>query len=115
MVWEIVHEYGSSINLNPWPLHILYGHTDTVTSVDISIELDMVVSASLDGTVNIHTIRKGHYVKTLTFADTIATCLFNNITVKLSNQRHILIYTSGVLKHQEKSASESQVKNYINL
>ena len=47
MVWQIVQEYETSVNLDPKPLHILYGHTDCVTSVDISIELDMIVSASL--------------------------------------------------------------------
>ncbi len=47
MIWQIIQEYETSVNLDPKPMHILYGHTDCVTSVDISIELDMIVSASL--------------------------------------------------------------------
>ena len=97
MVWQIIQEYGSSVNLDPSPLHILYGHNDCVTSVDISIELDMIVSGSLDGTVNIHTIRKGYFVKTLKFLKETA-CICNNVTLKLSNQRHILVYTDTTME-----------------
>ena len=95
IIWQIVQEYGSSINLDPTPMHILYGHNDSVTSVDISIELDMVVSGSIDGTVNIHTILKGYFVKTLSFVNPNIS-RFTNINVKLGNQRHILIYTGGI-------------------
>lgn len=95
MIWQIYQEYGSSVNLDPTPMHILYGHDDCVTSVDISIEQDMVVSASIDGTVNIHTIRKGDFVKSISFwNDRIFS--FNNLNVKISNERHILVYTSGI-------------------
>jgi WD40 repeat protein len=95
MVWQIQQEYGLSVNLDPIPMHILYGHNAPITSVDISNELDIIVSGSLDGTVNIYTILKGHYVRTLSFRnDSISR--FTNINVKLSNQRQILVYASGI-------------------
>ncbi len=96
MIWQVVHEYGVSINLDPTPLHILYGHTECVTSVDISNELDMVVSGSSDGTVNIHTLRAGCFVRTISFWNERIT-VFKNINVKLSNFRHILVYTRATL------------------
>lgn len=37
---------GVPVGLAPKPLQILYGHTDEVTSVGISTELDMAVSGS---------------------------------------------------------------------
>ena len=95
MIWQISQEYGNSVNLDPTPMHILYGHTDCVTAVDISIELDIVVSASMDGTVNMHTILKGYFVKSISFV-TERICRFNDFNIKLNNQRHILIYFSAI-------------------
>lgn len=94
MVWQVIQEYGNSINLEPSPYHILYGHKEMVTCVDISNELDMVISGSLDGTVNIHTLRSGSYVKTLSFANEKIS-IFKDINIKLSNERHILVYAGG--------------------
>ncbi|KAH9489603.1 Neurobeachin-like protein 1 [Bulinus truncatus] len=65
MVWEIIQQGGVSVNLNPKPLQTLYGHDSEVTAVHISTELDLVVSASKDGTVILHTVLKGHYTMTL--------------------------------------------------
>ena len=96
MIWQIVQEYESSVNINPKPEHILYGHTSGVTSVDISIELDMIVSGSLDGTINIHTIRKGDFIKSISFQNEKIN-KFLDINVKLGNQRHLLVYTSSLI------------------
>jgi WD40 repeat protein len=70
------------------PAITLYGHTSEVTCICVSIELDLVVSGSLDGTCNIHTVEHGIYVRTLrpTIGDPI-------INLQLSNERHILIQT----------------------
>uniref|UniRef100_A0A663LW83 Neurobeachin like 1 n=1 Tax=Athene cunicularia TaxID=194338 RepID=A0A663LW83_ATHCN len=46
MIWQIVHQGGVPVGLAPKPLQILYGHTDEVSSVGISTELDMAVSGS---------------------------------------------------------------------
>jgi WD40 repeat protein len=70
------------------PSIILYGHTDEITCVAVSIELDLVVSGSLDGTCNIHTVEHGIYIRTLRpiSNDPI-------INLQLSNERHIIIQT----------------------
>ncbi|XP_042326371.1 neurobeachin-like protein 1 isoform X2 [Sceloporus undulatus] len=65
MIWQIVQQGGVPIGLAPKPLQILYGHTSEVFCVGISTELDMAVSGAKDGTVIVHTIRKGQYMRTL--------------------------------------------------
>ncbi|KAL7977800.1 hypothetical protein Chor_010752 [Crotalus horridus] len=44
---------------------VLYGHEDEVTCVGISTELDMAVSGSKDGTILVHTIRRGQFMMSL--------------------------------------------------
>ncbi|GFO07271.1 neurobeachin-like protein 1, partial [Plakobranchus ocellatus] len=65
MVWEIVQQAGLASNINRRPLQTLYGHDSEVTAVHISTEMDLVVSASKDGTVILHTVLKGLYTMTL--------------------------------------------------
>jgi neurobeachin-like protein 1/2 len=47
------------------PLHTLYGHDLPVTCVSIVTELDMAVSGSSDGSVNVYTLHEGHFLRTL--------------------------------------------------
>ena len=69
------------------PTVTLYGHTSAVTCVSISTELDVVVSGSLDGTCNIHTVEHGIYIRTLRpMGDPI-------VNLQISTERHILIQT----------------------
>lgn len=93
MLWQVVIEHGLSVNLDSVPMQILYGHTSTVTSVDLSNELDIVVSAAVDGTVNMHTIRTGSYVRTLSFVNEKIS-VFRNLAVKMGDERHILVYVN---------------------
>ncbi|XP_058520854.1 neurobeachin-like protein 1 isoform X1 [Ochotona princeps] len=65
MIWQITQQGGVPVGLASKPSQILYGHTDEVLSVGISTELDMAVSGSRDGTVIVHTIQKGQYLRTL--------------------------------------------------
>ncbi|XP_071822216.1 neurobeachin-like protein 1 isoform X2 [Apostichopus japonicus] len=65
MIWEVTYQNGVSSGINNRPTQTLYGHDDEVTSVAISSELDMAVSGSRDGTVIVHTLLKGHYIRTL--------------------------------------------------
>ncbi|XP_029462161.1 neurobeachin-like protein 1 isoform X2 [Rhinatrema bivittatum] len=65
MIWQILQQGGAPVGMAPKPMQILYGHTDEISSVSVSTELDMAVSGARDGTVIIHTIRKGQYMRTL--------------------------------------------------
>ncbi|KAG8521528.1 Neurobeachin-like protein 2 [Galemys pyrenaicus] len=56
---------GLSIGLESKPMQVLYGHEAAVSCVAIRTELDMAVSGSEDGTVIIHTVRRGQFVAAL--------------------------------------------------
>lgn len=45
--------------------HVLWGHQTPVTCVDLSSDLDVVVSGSLDGRICVHTLRRGAYVRSM--------------------------------------------------
>ena len=63
MIWDVTPE--RELPLNAQPQYILYGHDDAVTCVAINPELDVVVSGSDDGTVIIHNLRDGSYVRSI--------------------------------------------------
>ncbi|KAK9524056.1 hypothetical protein VZT92_017923 [Zoarces viviparus] len=65
MVWQVLQQGGAPVGLHPKPVQVLYGHMDEVVSVSISTELDMAVSGSRDGTVIIHSVRRGQYMRCL--------------------------------------------------
>ncbi|NWT48683.1 NBEL2 protein, partial [Chroicocephalus maculipennis] len=65
MVWQVLQQGGFSCGLAPKPVQVLYGHDAEVTCVAISTELDMAVSGSKDGTIIIHTIRRGLFIRSL--------------------------------------------------
>ncbi|XP_025903832.1 neurobeachin-like protein 1 isoform X2 [Nothoprocta perdicaria] len=93
MIWQIVQQGGVPVGLAPKPLQILYGHTDEVSSVGISTELDMAVSGSKDGTVIIRTVRKGQYVRTLR-PPCESSLLLNVPNLAVSWEGHIVVHTS---------------------
>uniref|UniRef100_H0ZHC0 Neurobeachin like 1 n=1 Tax=Taeniopygia guttata TaxID=59729 RepID=H0ZHC0_TAEGU len=93
MIWQIVQQGGVPVGLAPKPLQILYGHTDEVSSVGISTELDMAVSGSRDGTVIVHTIRKGQYVRTLR-PPCESSLLLTVPNLAVSLEGHIVVHTS---------------------
>ncbi|CAH6791686.1 unknown_gene_16059 [Phodopus roborovskii] len=93
MIWQITQQGGSPVGLSSKPFQILYGHTDEILSVGISTELDMAVSGSRDGTVIIHTIQKGQYMRTLRPA--CESSLFLTIpSLTISSEGHIVICSS---------------------
>ncbi|KAA8528370.1 hypothetical protein F0562_035725 [Nyssa sinensis] len=47
------------------PFHILCGHDDIITCLYVSVELDIVISGSKDGTCVFHTLREGRYIRSL--------------------------------------------------
>ncbi|XP_076871278.1 neurobeachin-like protein 1 isoform X2 [Brachyhypopomus gauderio] len=65
MVWQVLQQGGAPVGVSPKPLQVLYGHTDEVVIVSISTELDMAVSGARDGTVIIHTVRRGQCMRVL--------------------------------------------------
>uniref|UniRef100_A0A8C2TX36 Neurobeachin-like protein 2 n=1 Tax=Coturnix japonica TaxID=93934 RepID=A0A8C2TX36_COTJA len=93
MIWQIAQQGGVPVGLTPKPLQILYGHTDEVTSVGISTELDMAVSGSRDGTVIIRTIRKGQYMRTLR-PPCESSLLLTVPNLAVSWEGHIVVHTS---------------------
>ena len=64
MVWEVSHR-DNEHPIGSAPLHILYGHDDAVTSVSVNADLDVVVSGSDDGTVIVHSLREGYYIRSI--------------------------------------------------
>ncbi|XP_073341280.1 neurobeachin-like protein 2 isoform X2 [Pagrus major] len=65
IVWQVLQQGGFSSGLSPRPVQVLCGHDQEVTCVAISTELDMAVSGSKDGTVIVHTVRRGQFLRTL--------------------------------------------------
>ncbi|KAM3872786.1 LOW QUALITY PROTEIN: neurobeachin-like protein 2 [Diretmus argenteus] len=65
IVWQVLQQGGFSSGLSPRPVQVLCGHDQEVTCVAISTELDMAVSGSKDGTVIVHSVRRGQFLRTL--------------------------------------------------
>ncbi|XP_069552207.1 neurobeachin-like protein 2 isoform X1 [Brachyistius frenatus] len=65
IVWQVLQQGGFSSGLSPRPVQVLCGHDQEVTCVAISTELDIAVSGSKDGTVIVHTVRRGQFLRTL--------------------------------------------------
>eukprot|EP01038_Epipyxis_sp_PR26KG_P008120 gene8120-10998_t len=63
MIWELHCE--RDIPFDSQPLHILYGHDDSVSCVAINTEMDLVVSSSDDGTIILHHLRDGSYIRSI--------------------------------------------------
>nr|XP_023422800.1 LOW QUALITY PROTEIN: neurobeachin-like protein 1 [Cavia porcellus] len=93
MIWQIMQQGGVPVGLASKPFQILYGHTDEVLSVAISTELDMAASGSRDGTVIIHTIKKGQYMRTLR-PRCESSLLLTIPNLAISWEGHIVIYSS---------------------
>lgn len=64
VLWDIVFD-NSGIAPQLIQRHVYFGHSQEVSSVSVSAEFDLIVSASLDGTMNLHTLHKAMYVDTI--------------------------------------------------
>lgn len=62
IVWEIVD---TAVVVHTRSFQVLYGHDKPVITVAISVCLDLALSGSKDGTVNVHTVKDGQYLRTL--------------------------------------------------
>ena len=67
IIWEI--NPSLELPVVPHPLHLLYGHDDAVNCVSVSPELDIVVSGSDDGTIIVHKLREGIYVRSISLGN----------------------------------------------
>ena len=47
------------------PIHVLYGHNDTITTIASDPSFDLVVSGSDDGTIILHSLREGEYIRSI--------------------------------------------------
>ncbi|XP_061093012.1 neurobeachin-like protein 2 isoform X2 [Conger conger] len=65
IVWQVLQQGGFCSGLSPRPVQVLCGHDQEVTCVAISTELDMAVSGSKDGTLILHSIRRGQFLRSL--------------------------------------------------
>ncbi|XP_035269360.1 neurobeachin-like protein 2 isoform X1 [Anguilla anguilla] len=65
IVWQVLQQGGFCSGLSPRPVQVLCGHDQEVTCVAISTELDMAVSGSKDGTLILHSVRRGQFLRTL--------------------------------------------------
>ncbi|XP_046670158.1 neurobeachin-like protein 1 isoform X2 [Homalodisca vitripennis] len=94
VVWDISQLASAPLK----PVQTLYGHDQPVTTVAIATELDLVVSGSKDGTVNVHTIHEGQYLRTLYPAGCEGMC--TEITfLAFSTQGQIAFTASSVTSH----------------
>ena len=69
IVWEVTPQSvgtggaASSTTPNPRPIQVLSGHDKSVSCVALSTELDMAVSGSDDGSINVYTVKEGQYIR----------------------------------------------------
>ena len=72
IVWEVTPlsvgagaSSGSSSHNSPHPrpIQVLSGHDKSVSCVALSTELDMAVSGSDDGSINVYTVKEGQYIR----------------------------------------------------
>lgn len=64
MVWE-VHPDRENNPVTAVPLFTLFGHDDAVTSICVCPKLNVVISGSEDGTVIMHSLRDGVYIRSI--------------------------------------------------
>ncbi|KAM9310767.1 neurobeachin-like protein 2 isoform 2-T2 [Pholidichthys leucotaenia] len=105
IVWQVLQQGGFSSGLSPRPVQVLCGHDQEVTCVAISTELDMAVSGSKDGTVIMHTVRRGEFLRTLRPpGDSYIPAQISRLQVGMEG--HIVVQTSlGELSNKKEKFS----------
>uniref|UniRef100_A0A674B7R4 Neurobeachin-like protein 2 n=1 Tax=Salmo trutta TaxID=8032 RepID=A0A674B7R4_SALTR len=93
IVWQVLQQGEFSSGLSPRPVQVLSGHDQEVTCVAISTELDMAVSGSKDGTLIIHSVRRGQFLRTLRPPG--ESCLPSRVTgLQVGMEGHIVAQTA---------------------
>ncbi|XP_044063309.1 neurobeachin-like protein 2 isoform X4 [Siniperca chuatsi] len=109
IVWQVLQQGGFSVGLSPRPVQVLCGHDQEVTCVAISTELDMAVSGSKDGTVIVHTIQRGQFLRTLRPpGDSCVPAQISKLQVGMEG--HIVVQTS--LKERSNRKGEYSIHVY---
>ncbi|EGG24619.1 BEACH domain-containing protein [Cavenderia fasciculata] len=90
MVWNLQTHKSGSPRFGDVPAHILYGHDDEITCVDVNVELDICLSGSKDGTCIIHNLRHGEYVRSIILPKQAPVTI-----CAISNHGHIVIYSQA--------------------
>jgi WD40 repeat protein len=70
IIWEV--NPVSDKPITQPPMHVLYGHDDSVNCVSVNPELDLVVSGSDDGTIIVHKLRTGIYLRSIPVVPSIS-------------------------------------------
>jgi WD40 repeat protein len=65
VIWEMSLPVGASSVITLRPIQVLCGHDKSVSCVALSVDLDLAVSGSEDGTVNVYTVKEGYYLRTI--------------------------------------------------
>ncbi|XP_030014461.1 neurobeachin-like protein 2 isoform X2 [Sphaeramia orbicularis] len=108
IVWQVLQQGGFSSGLSPRPVQVLCGHDQEVTCVAISTELDMAVSGSKDGTVIVHTVRRGQFLRTL--HPPSDSCVPAHISeLQVGMEGHIVVQTSL----EERSTRKGKYSVYV--
>eukprot|EP01132_Coremiostelium_polycephalum_P009076 gene9076-11116_t len=92
MVWNLSTHKSGTPKFDDVPVHILYGHDDEITCVDISVDLDISLSGSKDGTCIIHSLKNGQYVRSIYLPKQSPVSL-----IAISSQGYIVIYSQADL------------------
>lgn len=65
MLWDLPHALSSSAAWPEHPRKVLFGHDDEVTCIAVNSAMDVVVSGSKDGTMIVHELKRGRYIRTI--------------------------------------------------
>jgi WD40 repeat protein len=64
-VWEIQERESDPVAATP--IHTLYGHDDAINCLCVKASMDLIVSGSDDGTIIVHSLREGLYLRSIAF------------------------------------------------
>ncbi|KAI9209022.1 uncharacterized protein BJ171DRAFT_437728 [Polychytrium aggregatum] len=65
IIWDLQHSPGDGLIVHQESRRIMFGHEQEITAVAMSMEHDLVVSGSKDGSCILHTIYESRYLRTL--------------------------------------------------
>lgn len=68
IVWEIVIDKVKACIVSITPVRTLFGHDDAISCLASHTELDLIVSGSDDGTIIVHNLYDGKYIRSIVTA-----------------------------------------------